>query len=246
MNKIIHKTTGMCAGLLLAIACGTPAAADDTELLLINPDAAQQEPNVLFIIDSSGSMTSLVDTTEVYDDTETYAGDCDANFLYWTEYENVIPSCDPSNTQRIREDAYRCAAGDRQLDGIGSYRTTMAQFRDGESGIFSSLLGLTDSVRWQELEPGNETDIVECGKDSGVHGDGIDDSKLYAQRGGGVAPFTDQLEDRVQWNSWPTSQSVTVFEGNYLNYLVSAPIVKDKSRIEVVQDTADGEPEAEG
>ena len=234
MNKIIHKTTGMCAGLLLAIACGTPAAADDTELLLINPDAAQQEPNVLFIIDSSGSMTSLVDTTEVYDDTETYAGDCDANFLYWTEYENVIPSCEPSNTQRIREDAYRCAAGDRQLDGIGSYRTTMAQFRDGESGIFSSLLGLTDSVRWQELEPGNETDFVECGKDAGIDGDG---SLVYAQRGGGVAPYTDQFEDRVQWNSWPTSQSVTVYRGNYLNYLESAPVVTDKTRIEVVQDT---------
>ena len=42
MNNVIHKTTRTCAGLLLAFACGTPAVADDTELLLVNPDAAQQ------------------------------------------------------------------------------------------------------------------------------------------------------------------------------------------------------------
>ncbi|HSM29295.1 MAG TPA: PilC/PilY family type IV pilus protein, partial [Woeseiaceae bacterium] len=240
MNKVIHKTTWMCAGLMLALTCGTPAVADDTELLLINPDTAQQKPNVLLIIDSSGSMGTLESTTEVYNYTEAYTGGatpCDPNYLYWTEYKNVVPSCDASNTQRILKTSYLCESGDRQLQGIGSYRTTMAQFRDGASGIFSVLLGLTDSVRWQELEPGNETDIVECSKDSGTHGDGIDNGKLYAQRGGDVAPYTSQEKDRVQWNSWPTSQSVTVYDGNYLNYLVSATVVQ-KSRIGIVQDTA--------
>jgi type IV pilus assembly protein PilY1 len=240
MNKVIHKTTWTCAGLLLAFACGTPAVADDTELLLINPDAAQQKPNVLMIIDSSGSMGTLEQTTEVYDYTQTYAGGatpCDPNYLYWSEYKNVVPSCDPSNTQRILKTSYVCEAGDKQLRGIGSYRTTLAQFRDGSSGIFSVLLGLTDDDRWQELEPGNETDLVECGKDSGKHGDGVDGSKLYAQRGGDVDPFTSQNKDRVKWNSWPTSQSVTVYDGNYLNYLVSATVVQ-KSRIGIVQDTA--------
>jgi len=240
MNKVIHKTTWTCAGLLLAFACGTPAVADDTELLLINPDAAQQKPNVLMIIDSSGSMGTLEETTEVYDYTQTYVGGatpCDPNYLYWSEYKNVIPSCDASNTQRILKTSYVCDAGDKQLRGIGSYRTTMAQFRDGASGIFSILLGLTDSVRWQELEPGNETDLVECGKDDDKHGDGVDGSKLHAQRGGDVDPFTNKKQDRVKWNSWPTSQSVTVYDGNYLNYLVSATVV-DKSRIGIVQDTA--------
>jgi type IV pilus assembly protein PilY1 len=240
MNKVIHKTTWMCAGLLLAFACGTPAVADDTELLLINPDAAQQKPNVMLIIDSSGSMGTLETTTEVYDFTQTYAGGatpCDPNYLYWSEYKNVIPSCDAANTQRILKTAFKCDAGTKQLQGIGSYRTTMAQFRDGESGIFSILLGLTDSVRWQELEPGNETDMVECSKDDDKHGDGVDGGKLHAQRGGDVAPYTDKKKDRVQWNSWPTSQSVTVYDGNYLNYLVSATVL-DKSRIGIVQDTA--------
>jgi hypothetical protein len=53
MNTLIQKTTWMCAGLLLALTCGMPAVADDTELLLINPDTAQTIPNVMLIIDSS-------------------------------------------------------------------------------------------------------------------------------------------------------------------------------------------------
>ncbi len=240
MNKVIHKTTWMCAGLLLAFTCGTPAVADDTELLLINPDVAQQKPNVLMIIDSSGSMGTLEDTTEVYDYTLTYAGGptpCDPNYLYWSEYKKVVPSCDPANTQRVLKSSFVCDAGTKQLQGIGSYRTTMAQYRDGASGIFSILLGLTDDDRWQELEPGNETDPVECSKDDGKHGDGVDGGKLHAQRGGNVDPFTSQKKDRVQWNSWPTSQSVTVYDGNYLNYLESATVVQN-SRIGIVQDTA--------
>ena len=240
MNKVIHKTTWMCAGLLLAFTCGTPAVADDTELLLINPDVAQQKPNVLMIIDSSGSMGTLENTTEVYDYTLTYAGGptpCDPNYLYWSEYKKVVPGCDPANTQRVLKSSFVCDAGTKQLQGIGSYRTTMAQYRDGASGIFSILLGLTDDDRWQELEPGNETDPVECSKDDGKHGDGVDGGKLHAQRGGDVDPFTSQKKDRVQWNSWPTSQSVSVYDGNYLNYLESATVVQN-SRIGIVQDTA--------
>jgi type IV pilus assembly protein PilY1 len=230
----------MCAGLLLAFTCGTPAVADDTELLLINPDVAQQKPNVLMIIDSSGSMGTLENTTEVYDYTLTYAGGptpCDPNYLYWSEYKKVVPGCDPANTQRVLKSSFVCDAGTKQLQGIGSYRTTMAQYRDGASGIFSILLGLTDDDRWQELEPGNETDPVECSKDDGKHGDGVDGGKLHAQRGGDVDPFTSQKKDRVQWNSWPTSQSVSVYDGNYLNYLESATVVQN-SRIGIVQDTA--------
>jgi len=230
----------MCAGLLVALTCGTPAVADDTELLLINPDASQQVPNVMLIIDSSGSMGTLENTTKVYDYTQTYVGGatpCDPNYLYWTEYKNVVPSCDATNTQRILKSSYLCDFSTKQLQGIGSYRSTMAQYRDGASGIYSYLLGLVDSFRWQQLEPGNETDIVECAKDDGKHGDGIDTNAVYAQRGGDMPPFTSQKKERVQWNSWPTSQSVTLYDGNYLNYRGN-PVIVQNSRIGIVQDTA--------
>ena len=240
MNKVIQKTKWMSVGLLLALTCAAPVVADDTELLLINPNAdTQTTPNVLLIIDSSGSMRTDEETREVYNYTLPYVGSltpCDPNYLYWTQYKNVRPSCDPANTQRILKTSYVCAAGRKQLQGIGIYRNTMAQFRAGGSGFFSIYLGL-DAQRWQKLERGNETDIVECRKDSGEHGDGTNSDAVYAQRGGDVDPFTDEDDDEVAWGSWPTSQSVTMYDGNYLNYLGNPVLVLD-SRINIVNNTA--------
>ena len=54
------------AGILLALASGAPALADDTELMLQMPDI-DSKPNILFILDSSGSMDEVVRTQEPYD-----------------------------------------------------------------------------------------------------------------------------------------------------------------------------------
>ena len=212
MNRIIQKSTGTFAGLLLAVTCGAPAIADDTELLLINPDQDQQIPNVMLIIDSSGSMGDPEQTREVYDHTISYTGSatpCDPNYLYWTEYKYVVPSCS-TTSRRILKSSWVCESGLMQLQGVGSYRTRMAQHRDGGSGFFSWLFGLFTAVQWQEIEPNNETDLVECWTDSGEHGDGSSSSEVYAQRGGDRDPFTDDDDEEVNWYSWPTSQSVTV------------------------------------
>ena len=112
----------------------------------------------------------------------------------------------------------------------------MAQFRSGSSGFFSVFLGL-DEERWQKLEAGNETGLVECFKDSGLHGDGEDGDAVYAQRGGDVEPFTADSSDEIAWGSWPTNQSVTVYDGNYLNYLEVAEEVSER-RIDIVNNTA--------
>ena len=239
MKTVFKKTSWTSAGLLLALTCGMPAIADDTELLLVNPDQAQQIPNVMLIIDSSGSMGDEEETKEVYDSAVPYAGGatpCDPNYLYWTEYKNVIPTCG-DDTKRIQKTSFLCEDADRRIDGIGSYRGRMAQHRDGASGIFSVLLGLTDTVHWQKVEPGNATDIVECSKDEGKHGDGVSSSNLYAQRGQDLAPYTSVKKDRINWGSWPTSQSITVFDGNYLNYLENPVTIMD-SKINIVQNTA--------
>ena len=214
--------------------------ADDTELLLLNPNANQQVPNVMLIIDSSGSMGDPVNTREVYDNAISYPGaatPCDPNYLYWTEFKNAIPACGGGNTKRILKSSWVCQSGQIQVDGIGSYSTAMAQYRAGTSGIFLWIPGLPGVTQWQELEPGNDTDIVECATDSAKHGDGSSGTELYAQRGGNVAPFTADSKNEVAWGSWPTSQSVTVYDGNYLNYLENPVIVSD-SKINIVRNTA--------
>ena len=233
MITTFRKSGQFAAGLLLALLSGAPALADDTELLLVNPDdLAAPKPNIMFILDTSGSMTTLESTREIYDSTLTFTGTCNPDALYWSEVD-VRPSCDAANTRYIEKASFVCDSARLQLDGIGSYTNTMAQFRDGGSGWFSTFLGL-DQERWQQLEAGNTTGLVECRVDRGLHG-GADAARVYAQKGGDpVDPFTDDVDEEVSWGSWPASQTITVFDGNYLNY-VQNPVTVNESRINIVR-----------
>ena len=235
MNKVIRNTSWTSVGLLLTLVFGAPALADDTELLLVDPNNQVPKPNILMIIDSSGSMTTEEATKKPYDTAIAYPGTCDASALYWTALD-AVPSCDAANTKLIAKTSFLCAAATRQLAGIGIYTNKMTQYRDGDSGGFTKFFA-EDVSRWQALEAGNDDDIVECQKDRDEHGDGIDGTLLYAQRGGGVAPYTDKQKDEVSWRSWPTSQSITVYDGNYLNYR-GDPVTIQQSRVGIVQTTA--------
>ncbi len=243
MNTMTKKIKWIAAGLTLSLVAGAPAVADDTELLLLNPTATTPKPNVLFIIDSSGSMRTEQNTREIYNFETTYVGDpdpskrCDADKLYWTEVD-VVPGCGSSNTRVFNKSAFKCRASMNQMNGIGRYTNVMAQFRDGGSGgFFSVFLGL-DENRWQSLEPGNELDMVECAKDNGVHGEGFGDVERWPQKGGDVQPFTADPSKGIAWGSWPTSQAVTVWDGNYLNYLANPEFV-DLRRIDIVKNVTE-------
>ena len=161
MNKALRKTTGIVFGLTLALLSGAPAIADDTELLLqAAPDPDQLKPNVMFILDTSGSMTTVQRTGAPYDANADYSafGTCDINNMYLTE-SGTEPDC-ASTTLYIDKDSWHCADADIQISGVGSYTGVLAQHRSGTSG----------NKEWQTVEPGNSSDDVECQADSGLHG----------------------------------------------------------------------------
>ena len=59
MNIQKRNIIWTCAGLFLALTAGGPVVADDTELLLVTPATSQNnKPNMLFILDTSGSMST--------------------------------------------------------------------------------------------------------------------------------------------------------------------------------------------
>jgi hypothetical protein len=67
------------AGLMI----GASAIADDTELLLVAPDPTNTpKANVMFILDTSGSMTSEERTIAPYNGATNYAGSCNSNNFY--------------------------------------------------------------------------------------------------------------------------------------------------------------------
>ena len=189
MNAFILIITRTCVGLLLALTAGVPAVADDTELpRTVPPPNNNPKPNMLFILDTSGSMRAVEDTIETYDSDEDYDGDCDDDAFFWTDV-GVIPVCDGDNENYIDEDNFFCDAAENQMSGIGSYTGTMVQYRDGGRDGTSS-----GPKKWQYLAPGYDSEPVECQADSGIHGDGRP-GRLWARNGADLTDwFTSPLK----------------------------------------------------
>ena len=230
MNALKQIITRTCAGFLLAMMAGAPAIADDTELLLAQAEATEaSKPRILFIIDTSSSMTSEEDTVVPYDSGQTYGGDCDSDAIYWMTVSGVLPDCAGGTTSFSDRANYFCAAADAQMAGLGSYSGVMAQYRDGGKDGTSS-----GPTKWQFLATGYNSEPVECEKDEGVHGDGRA-TYLWAKAGSNLADWftTDPLE-ALSWNGAPRNQNYTMYDGNYLNWEAN-PVIISETRINIVK-----------
>ena len=229
MKISTRKTTWMSVSCAFALLAGMPAIADDTELLLINPDPTQNpKPNVMFILDTSGSMTTQQMTIEPYDGNIVYAGACDPDRVYWTDVD-VTPVCDAANTSYVEQSSFFCDYATQQMFGIGSFTNTMVQWRAG--GKDGTAGGPT---RWQYLAPGYHTDPVECQADSGVHGDGRS-TFLWAANGTNMPdPFTDDPGGELSWGSAPRNLGYTFYDGNYLNWK-NSPAAVSMSRSDIMK-----------
>src|SRR5690606_39223569 len=125
MNLKARRITWTSEGLALAMTIGMPVVADDTELMLSVPNTGGK-PNILFILDTSGSMDDEVMTQEPYDPAITYDGGangCDPGSIYWTDVDNA-PDCG-TTTQFVTKSSFKCVSANGQLMGIGSYSDTM-------------------------------------------------------------------------------------------------------------------------
>ena len=229
MNKLIRKSTGTVLGLMLALVSGSPVLADDTELLLVAPpEPAQLKPNVLFILDTSGSMGDVQTTGQPYNPATDYSafGTCDANSLYYGD-GSATPVCDVDNTLFIDKDSWHCADSAIQIAGVGAYTGVLVQYRPGASG----------PSEWQELEPGNSSGDVECQSDSGLHGenDAVDNTMVYAAPGAGPPdPWTSDPDLVLAWGSSGKSTIYTIHDGNYLNYK-NDPATQDLSKSQIMK-----------
>ncbi|NNF48691.1 MAG: PQQ-binding-like beta-propeller repeat protein [Woeseiaceae bacterium] len=241
MNMVIRKTTGIVLGMALALVSGAPAIADDTELLLVAPaDASQFNPNVMFILDTSGSMTTRQETSVPFDHTGDYSGfgDCDRNSLYWS-LDGTTPVCDDSQTNYVAKTAFHCAAATLQIQGVGRYTGIMVQRRSADLTLEDGTVE-SSGTAWQAIESGNSTGKVECRADSGVHGDNstATATAVYATAGvsAGVsdAAWTTEADQEVAWGSSGANFTYTMFDGNYLNYK-NDPSVQELSRSQIMK-----------
>lgn len=209
--------------LLAAVATVTaalpsaPARADDTELFVgpaVTPPV--NRPNIMFILDTSGSMRSTV-VGSGYDPAVTYAGSCPPNRIYWRRNTGTPPDC--SSDQWVDASAFRCNAAMNALNTNGlTTAMTAAQWRIRAPG---------SPNRWENIRTNQHSvpNFVECRADRGVHGDGVDNTRLRAAdntstsgSGSTRGPWNASSGNEINWSNNNTGYNYLFYTSNYLNW----------------------------
>jgi type IV pilus assembly protein PilY1 len=112
------------AGMLLLLATATVARADDTEIFFGNTTVTTPA-NIMFVMDTSGSMAGHVSGPAAYDATRTYPGSCSSSYYYFTTGSDPGSIDCSSASSRMDRSLFRCTAADTALGngstGIGQY-----------------------------------------------------------------------------------------------------------------------------
>ena len=187
------------------------------------------QPNILFVIDDSGSMGDLVSTQPNYDPKQTYAGACGKGQAYYSTTGSA-PDCSTPNW--FNKSALVCKAGLDALAATGLYGPdTLAQYDDSSS----------TARTWVKLASSQKDQLVECKADYGVHGDGSPAANVYPINGvsSGKDAWSGNAKDpnAITWDQTAgTNTTYTLYDGNYLNWLSTPPAMATK--LSIVQNVA--------
>lgn len=216
------------AGVVLSMASVAPALADDTEIFVNQASARGVRPNILFIVDTSGSMNGMVEVSKApYDPALTYPGSCDASRLYFSRVAagpssgGNIPVCAGDAVRFVPVALNRCAAGRVALDGIAGFWT-------GKTARWRS-----SSVAWRNVQVGeNEDQPIECEVDSGVHGETDASVQRYARNGTDTSFWSASSTEELSWDSIDVHR---LYSANYLNWYYTPDTTAQITRLQTVQ-----------
>ncbi len=234
MKTKINKITTAVLAALLVVFPGTASIADDTEVYLGSPSLVNTvRPNVLFIIDTSGSMDwNVTIEGSPWDPDATYDGDCNADYIYWSSNGNE-PDC--STNRYFVSTANQCSASFDALGAGGSGRYVgdrLAQYQQRTSP------GGGSADQWRSLSNSVHDAPIECRTDNGTHGDGSSDTLVYPAQEANGGPWVADSADAIDWSG--TGDTYTLFTGNYLNWFHGAGADTVQKKLDVVKDTFAG------
>jgi type IV pilus assembly protein PilY1 len=230
MSELVKKIRVMAVSVLCGMMISYPAVAEDIEIYKSTGSvSSSSQANVLLVLDTSGSMGTMIDKRADYDPTVDYSGGAgcyDNDKVYVLPYgtDNANLHCtwpwyffygSESNLAQANRSAVVCDAAS-SLDNLGFFTGRLAQYRGGQ---------------WNDSMI-TDTDFVECEADSGVHGQTTASAETYASSTNG--PWSSDPGDEINWGS--DAISATIYTGHYINYIINAPIVSSVSRIDTMKD----------
>src|SRR5688572_22674719 len=223
-SRCIRALSCMASAALCVLA--GVAGADESEIFVGTGNAvSSQRPNILFIMDTSGSMDEDVVTQVPFDPAVVFPGNSNCNgriFYAQGSSSSTPPSCNDSNS--VPAANFKCDAGAQTMAVSGFYVAAQgAQYRADSAGV----------KRWRNINGSNAADAwVECRADSGVHGGGVDMTRLWASNSD--RPWADTAGEEMGWNTNGAGGGYVFYTGNYINWLNSGGTIIQK-RIEIMQ-----------
>jgi type IV pilus assembly protein PilY1 len=208
------------ASAVLTVFAAAPAFADDTEIFVNQAGANGVRPNILLIMDTSGSMNATVSGgKEPYDPSRAYPGSCDTASFYWRKGGGTPPAC--SSSSKVAIDTNKCDAATRSLTGIGGLWTgRLAQWTPTQN-------------QWKNLSNLNAGSPLECEEDAGIHGIDAASAQRFARNGDEANLWTADANAKIGWSSIDVH---TLYSANWLNwYNAPADANAQVSRLQTLQ-----------
>lgn len=221
----------LIASALTASLLSTQVYGDDTDIFIEIEEegAAEYQPNVLFIFDTSGSMGSTITIREDYDPNTVYGGsDPSRVYVYNSNLSTYITSISAAqNSCKAMTDQITSRIADNSGDPTWYGKAGYWQYN------YSWWYG--SYYRWRTTNSSlSSGDTVDCSEDQGTHG--INDSS--------TAVWTNENGDKG--DAYGTTSSGYTWDNVYNRYYVSAnyhdylqnTTSTTRSKIDVMKDEA--------
>jgi type IV pilus assembly protein PilY1 len=223
-------------GMALTLGSTTAAFADDTEIFVGLPTTTSA-PNIMFIMDTSGSMTTQVISTVPYDTATVYAGtgNCSAlagsGRVYYTS-GTTPPDCNSSQWVSAAQQQCFVANGAMAAGGAGTY---------GPDNIIRwvrSNGGGSHNWRWRRNSFGNtNVQNIDCQGDAATSPFPKAQSSLTTTEDNTSTSVYTTSAAESYWNSF-TSQQYTLYSANFIIYYEQHRIASNPTRLAIMQGAA--------
>lgn len=248
LRIIFHITLFAAIAGLIALTLIPKADARDTDIYLKAPALERDDsPNVLIIVDTSGSMSTNVTSRIPYDSSINYCTS-DLNTLLAPNYSVTDPnSGKPSDCATISGRIYFSFSNPRKPPSMSSDRwfsTSKNECINSESALNSSgyyggakIARWKDDRNWRSLKDKDNGDMtyVDCEPDGTTNGQSAGDNSF--PRNSKSNAYTSTSGQAFDWENYAEDATPTLYSSNYMNYWHNSALTASQSRMQIAKDT---------
>ncbi|HED33084.1 MAG TPA: hypothetical protein ENJ08_02550 [Gammaproteobacteria bacterium] len=231
MTYFNYRFKKIFVGIFLSFYSAVPVLAEDIEIYkTVGGSTGTIQPNVLFVIDTSGSMSNNnVTISEAYDPAKTYpSSGCGTNRIYWNR-SGSPPSC--GSGDYFYSSALNCDRAWKEYDASGAVISANGPLLT--QGFYADDIAQKRGATWRRIRTNTSSRRslpIECSQDQGVHGSNAAPTpNMYIRNNSTAWGGTRTI------SGWP-GRYYTLYTSNYMNYLNDSSSNRTITRFQAVKE----------